>query len=74
MTAFSSLFPFFFFLDLGLKVDGEYGERRSHVLVLHQNVGGHVQMGGSEIPDGLDTPGNQQVGDTLGALGGDGDG
>ncbi len=54
-------------------MDGEHSQRRSHVLVLHQNVGGHVQMGGGEIPDGLDAPGNQQIGNALGALGGDSD-
>ena len=50
----------------------EHRQRGSHVLILHQNPLGSIQMGGCEIPDGLDAVANQQVADILGMGCGDG--
>lgn len=49
----------FFILDVGLKVHTQHGKRGGHVFVLHQNMAGNIQMGGGEVPDGLDAVFNQ---------------
>ena len=54
-------------------MDGEDGQGGGHVLVLHQDPGGNIQMGGGKIPDGLDAAGNQLVGYLLGRFCRDGD-
>ena len=52
-------------VDVGLQVDGEQRQRRCHILVLHQDALGDVQMGGGKVPDGLDAAFDQLVGNLL---------
>jgi hypothetical protein len=60
-------------LDMLGQMLGQKGQRRGHVLVLHENVLRHVQVLRGEIPDRADAVGDQHVADLLRVLGRDGD-
>ena len=55
---------------LSLEVDRENCQRSSHILILHQNTLGDIQVDGGKVPDGLDTTFNHLITDGLGMLGG----
>ena len=64
-TIYLLFFDFLFFLDLGLKMYRQHSQRRCHILVLHQDVRRHIQMGGGKIPDSLHTQINKLLGNCI---------